>query len=133
VDVTQEKRPSKPCPGRLPVEFDPFSVAVGLGVVVGALGTVAVYLEPLALALAALAAAGWTARWARRRGDSAAAVGLGTVLGLVAPLGAFAAFFLAPPPIDAVRGLIVGVAWLPLWWRERQSDPLRAGEGGPGA
>lgn len=122
--MSPTRAPARPPPGPFPVEFDTFRVAVGFAIIAGALGVVLPYLDSLAGALAALAAAGWAAGHARERSAGgrwfgpAEAVGLGAVA-----LGALA-FFLLPGSFALARGLVLGLSWLPMWWFERPV-PLR--------
>ncbi len=100
-------------PGR-PVEFEVVAVAVGAGLVSGALALADATLAPLTGALAALALAGWvSARVGPRRAPNPAfrtgaplvALGLGAVL-----------FFAAPAPFVPARALLLALAGIPLWW-----------------
>jgi hypothetical protein len=106
------------------VEFDTFRVAVGLAIIAGAFALVATYLDSLAAALAALAAAGWAAGLARERGGGGARIGAARTVGLVSVALGATAFFLVPRPLDLARGLFVGLAWLPMWWVERHPHPV---------
>jgi len=105
------------------VEFDAFSVAVGLAIVAGGLAVVAPYLNSLAAALAALAGAGWAAGRSTERARGAAVLSLGRWTGLLSAGLGTAAFFLLPGPFSVVRGLALGISLLPLWLVERRRAP----------
>ncbi len=100
-------------------EFDAFRVAVGFGVLSGAAALVLPFLDSLTLALAAIALAAWVWRrsprplgvrhrpWLRAAGGWAcAALGFGAFWGLSAPL-------------SSIRGLVLGLSLVPLWWLDR--------------
>jgi hypothetical protein len=105
------------------VEFDTFSVAVGTALVAGALSILASFLDALTGTLAALALASWVAlrspvtkEW-RDFFRAGRGVGLGTLC-----MGA-AIFLLPPYPLASIRGLLLAVTLLPLWWSERRGTP----------
>jgi hypothetical protein len=102
------------------VEFDAFSVSLGLGVIAGGLALLAPYLNSLALALVTLAGAGWSAglprgefgwrnRLPRARSGSLVLLGLGSVL-----------FIVLPPPWNVARGLALALSFVPMWFVERR-------------
>jgi hypothetical protein len=99
------------------VEFEVVGVAVGAALVSGALSVLGPYLASLTGALAALAFAGWIA------GRSSTGPGLGPALRepgallALASLAAGAAVYLGlAAPFARWRGLVLGVALVPLWW-----------------
>ena len=115
----------------LSIEFDAFSVAVGLAIVAGALSLLAGYLTSLTVALAALAFAGWAAR-------SASSVVPGQRIVSIRGLGisflviGIALFLLLPPPWAGGRALVLALSLVPLWAAERPTSrhrPLRPGKG----
>jgi hypothetical protein len=127
VSGARARNPHRALP--FPVEFDTFRAAVGLAIIAGALGLVAPYLDSLAAALAALAAAGWAAAHARQRSAGASGVGPARSAGLASVALGAAAFFLLPGPLALGRGLLLGLAWLPMWWIERRSRTGAIGSG----
>jgi hypothetical protein len=102
------------------IEFDAFSVAVGLAVITGALSFVAPFLEALTVALAALAVAGWAALQSAERVGLARGLPATRLLGLALAGGGAAAFFVLPGPIAMARGLVLGASLVPLWLVERR-------------
>jgi len=100
-------------------EFDVFGVATGCTLVVGALSILAPFLTALAGTLAALVLAGWCSTL-RRDGTSlrrAARPDRGFAL-VTFGLGVF--LFLSPVGLATFRGLLLGLAVLPLWAVERR-------------
>lgn len=110
--------------------FDTFGVSVGAALVAGVLSIGIPFLAALTGTLAALAVASWvmvrgppTVFWetflpARR------AIGLGILAG-------GAALFLFPPPLLAtLRGPLLALTLLPLWWVERQGTRDAVGSEG---
>jgi len=104
-----------------PLGFEAFGTACGLAVVVGGLSLLLPGLATLTGTLTALAVAGWAA--GRRRGPDGghgprglSAVDAGA-LGLLAAAGALALWPSAP--LGASRGLLLGLAVVPLWSAER--------------
>lgn len=105
------------------IEFDTFGVGVGLAVIVGALSLLAPYLDALTAALAALALAGWAAgrshdRRFGRTGDASL-----RVVGVAGAAAGAVAFLLLPGSTAGVRGLVLGLALVPLWLIERRAPP----------
>jgi len=104
-------------PRRLPVlEFEVVGIAVGTAVVSGALSLLVPYLASLTGALAALAVAGWAARRAARAPSGPPpflAAGEWLALGSVALGGVL--FLRGPSPLPVFRGLLLGLALIPLW------------------
>jgi hypothetical protein len=119
--VNDDRARELPRPAPLPVEFDTFRVAVALAIVVGALSVVASYLDALALALVALATAGWVAAHARDRGPRGTSVGVAHAVGFALAGSGAALYFYGPYPLTIFRGLVLGLCWLPLWWTERRA------------
>ncbi len=128
MNAVHRRRARRPTPAAL--EFDTFSVAVGLSIIVGALALVAPYLNALTVALVALAAAVWAA--GRARGGTG---GLSRTLtdqagGLLATTAGIGAFFLLPGPFATARGLVLALSVVPMWWIERRGvsgRPIREG------
>lgn len=112
---------SAPGVGTGELGFDAFGSACGLAVISGGLSLVVPMFVPLTATLAALAVAGWASihRSGRMR------VGRSLVLAVTygAPFVALsvgAVVFLDPPgSLGAYRGLLLGVALVPLWAAER--------------
>ncbi|MGI0071565.1 MAG: hypothetical protein ACRECT_05815 [Thermoplasmata archaeon] len=122
-----------PNPYLVAVEFDAFRVAVGLALIAGGLSLVASYLDALTLTLTALAAAGWAAAHASERAAGTAGLGVGERLGLASAVAGAALYFLLPPPLSVVRGLLLAASLLPLWWagRPHRAPWARRTEGAP--
>lgn len=118
-------------PAGVALEFDAFSVAVGLAVISGALSVAAPYLTPLTVVLDALAVAGWAA--GRSHDRDGLIRGLGSFRGtgiLIAAAGA-TAFVLLTGPLSAARGLALALSFVPLWlWERGHSTGPRVRPGG---
>lgn len=112
--------PSFP-PGRLGA--DAFGTASGLALVTGALSLLLPSLRFPTATLAALAVAGWAS--AHRRASRDASAGNRRGAGQIPSLGLLAvaaAAFLDPPPVlQPLRGLLLALALVPLWWTARPS------------
>jgi hypothetical protein len=121
--VSDDRRRTRRPSSAAAIEFDTFSVAVGLAIVAGGLALVVPYLDGLAVALVALAAAGWAAGRASPSADRRFRAMSSQVTGLLAALAGVGAFFLLPEPIAHVRGLLLSLSLLPLWWTERRGTP----------
>ena len=114
-----------PRPALSAIEFDTFSVALGLAVVTGGLALLASFLESLTTALVALSVAGWAAGLSgsgRPRGALTHPRRMGGIV--LAGIGA-ATFFWMPGPLDASRGLVLALSLVPLWLIERRGIPRR--------
>ncbi len=111
--------------GGPPLGFDPFSAAVGVAVVVGAIAVVQPYLVAFTGTLAALALASYLlARRVRRSRRSRTASGERWALGAV---GIGGVLFLAPPPgYLPFRALGLALA-LAVLWRVRRAPALEGG------
>jgi|HubBroStandDraft_1064217.scaffolds.fasta_scaffold13435_5 hypothetical protein len=107
------------------VEFDTFSVSLGIAVIAGGLALLAPFLDSLTAALVALAGAGWAAglpRHGARAADWARPARVGGILAL--GIGTVA-FFALPGPFDIARGLALSVSFVPLWLVERRAGLRR--------
>jgi hypothetical protein len=106
------------------LEFDTFSVALGLAVVTGGVSLAVPYLVALTGALVALAGAGWAAgrsRWRngwRDLGQPARCTGL-----LLVGAGVVA-FFDLPGTLSVARGLALALSTVPLWLVERRDGRI---------
>ncbi len=101
------------------IGFDALGLAVGTALVAGALSLVAPFLIALTGTLAALSVASWTmvqspggfAGWRYLTRDR------------IAPLTILCAgsmvFLLPPRELVSVRGLLLALSLVPLWWAER--------------
>ena len=107
------------------IEFDTFSVAVGLAVIAGGLALLAPYLDSLTAALAALAGAGCAAGRTLDRGNWTESVLSVRGAGLLCATVGTGAFFLLPGPWAAARGLALALSLVPLWLGERRRAPGR--------
>ncbi len=107
------------------VEFDTFSVAVGLAIIAGGLALAAPFLEALAAALSALAGAGWAAGRARERASGVPWTLPGRAVGLLSVAVGAGLFFLLPDSLSAARGLALALSLTPMWWIERRRNPGR--------
>ncbi len=116
----------RPVP-RAPLELDTFRVAVGLGVIAGALALLFPPLNSLVAALVALAAAGWMAGWSRSGRETSRPVGTGIAWACVGLGGA--AFVALDPPWAAGRGLVLSLSLLPLWLLDRRRGRATARSG----
>lgn len=110
---------------------DAFGTASGLALVTGALSLLLPSLRFPTATLAALAVAGWASvrRRPARDGPGRAHLGAGRLssLGLLAV--AAAAFLDPPAALQPLRGLLLALALVPLWWLERGAPgrPRRPG------
>jgi uncharacterized membrane protein len=115
------------------IDFDTFSVAVGLALIAGGLALVAPDLDSLTVALAALAAAGWAAGRSLDRTQRVEAILSTRAIGILAMALGSVAFLALPPPLGVGRGLVLALSLVPLWLIERRrvpvpGTPLRGGE-----
>jgi hypothetical protein len=118
--VSDDRRRTRRPPSAAAIEFDTFSVAVGLAIVAGGLALVVPYLNGLTVALVALAAAGWAAGRASASAHRIFRTLSSQATGLLAAIAGAGAFFLLPDPFAHVRGLLFSLSLLPLWWTERR-------------
>lgn len=103
-----------------PIELEVFGTSVGVGLVAGALSVVVPFLAALAATLAALALAGW-ASMVRRCGTGRAELARPDRLLALGLLGAGAIVYGFPVrELAAFRGLLLGLAVVPLWLTERR-------------
>jgi hypothetical protein len=101
------------------VEFDAFGVAVGCALVSGGLSVALPFLLALTGTLAALAFASWVVLLQQRAAPYRSLRGRSPLLAL-GLLGVGAGAYLADPPlVGPERGLLLGLALVPLWLRER--------------
>ncbi len=101
------------------LEFDAFSVGIGAAVISGGFSLLEPFLSALTGTLAALAVAAWVARL--RRGPVGEWLRGSRPIAL-AILATGAGLFLAPQPAWATyRGLVLGLALVPLWLAERSA------------
>ncbi len=119
--VSGRRRPARVPRFSVPIEFDTFRVGVALAIVVGALSLAAPSLDALVLALVALASAGWAASHVRGRPFRGTAGSAASVAAFCAAGTGAAVYFLAPYPWVVVRGLLLALGFLPLWWAERRT------------
>jgi len=131
VVVTTSRRATPSPFASAPVEFDTFRVAIGLAIVVGALSVAADYLDVLVLTLVALGTTGWVAGHLRGAALPTVRVDWTHVVGFALAGSGLAFYFLAAPPFSAFRGLLLGLAWLPLWGSERRWAGTSYRAGGP--
>lgn|GEM_PF-1897159 len=112
--------------------FDTFGVAVATALVAGGLSLLAPFLTALTGTLAALAVTSWVVLHGQRNGTWREFLTAARKLGL-GILGVGAALFLLPSgPLVPLRGIVLALTLLPLWWVERgrtRSLP-RSGNGG---
>jgi hypothetical protein len=110
---------SRPAALAAPLDFEVVGAAAGCAVVAGGLSLVLPFLVALTGALAAIAVAGFAAV-VRAAGASARELRRpGPVLALAALGGGGALFLGAPPPLHAARGVLLGVALVPLAFAAR--------------
>jgi hypothetical protein len=112
-------------------EFDVLGVATTCALVVGAFSLLAPFLSSLTGTLAALALAGWCSKL-RPGGASVRGIvrpGRGIAL---AAFGGGVILFVGPLASSLFRGLVLGVAIVPLWFVEkRRPVPASASEERP--
>lgn len=110
-----------PGSGRIvPVEFEVFGTSMGVGLIAGALSVMIPFLAALAGTLAALTLAGW-ASVLRRRGAGRADLVRPDRLLALGLLSAGAIVYGFPiAELTDLRGLLVALAVVPLWWVERR-------------
>jgi hypothetical protein len=100
---------------RPPIELDVVGVAVAGALVSGGLSLVSSYLTALPGSLAALALAGWVAQLRRSADRGPLRAPRGTRPALVAFAAGVAVYLFAPGILASFRGLLLGLALLPLW------------------
>ena len=110
-------------------EFDAFRVAVGFGVLSGAAALVLPFLDSLTLALAAIALAAWVWRRSPRPLGGRHRPGLSAAVGWACAATGFGVFWGLPAPLSSIRGLLLGLSLVPLWWLDRggPSNPPAGG------
>lgn len=131
VDVGESRSVGRVNPRVSSIEFETFSVAVGLAAIVGGLALLAPFLSALTAALAALAMAGWASGLPRVRTGWAEWLPPTRRAGLLSVGLGVGAFFALSGPWAAVRGLALAVSLVPLWMVERRRGPawnVRTGE-----
>lgn len=111
--------------------FDTFGTACGLAVVTGALALLTPTFNVLTATLVALALAGWASRHrTRAEGPRGGAVFVAPYVLSFGVLAAAVALFLDPRgTLGPCRGLLLGVALVPLWVTERRQRDRRRPEG----
>ncbi len=105
------------------IEFDTFSVAVGLAIISGALAVLAPYLDALTGALVALGGAGWVAGHSLEPGGLPGRMTSARTVGLVSVGLGVGAFFLLSGPLGPARGLALALSFVPLWLIDRKGSP----------
>ncbi|HEY6238843.1 MAG TPA: hypothetical protein VIZ68_06635 [Thermoplasmata archaeon] len=104
------------------LSMDSLDAAGGFGALAGALSVVLPFFDGLTMTLAALVVGTSLLRWARARsaGRTDQLDAAQFLLGLGSALAGWGVFLAAPPVFGAVRGLVLGLTVLPLWWLERR-------------
>lgn len=115
------RRPLGPPPD---LAMDPVDAAGLFGLLAGGLSIVLPYFDGLTLALSALGAGAAVVRAAPEPRTSPRRRSRSLWTGVVFSAAGMGVFLLGPPILDRVRGLVLGVAAVPLWIVARRRVPF---------
>jgi len=105
-------------------DLDTFPVAVTFAIVAGGLALALPFLNSLAAALAALAAAGYAARRGRTARAPWPRPSAAVVVGWASGLAGGLSFLLLPDPWSTARGLALGLSLVPLVRADRRAPAV---------
>jgi hypothetical protein len=102
--------------------MDTLDASGGFGALAGVLSVVLPFFIGLTMTLAAVVVGTSLLRWTQGRsaGRADQPDAARFLLGLGSALAGWGLFFAGPPALSAIRGLLLGLTVLPLWWLERR-------------